>query len=243
MENEETMSASQSPTVPTTFKPPMVVADHAKSSVSKKEEDYDRAKTCARERAEEVQKNLDPKYPSFVKSMKASHVSNYFMMSLPTPFCNSYLAQKDIMITLVDENETTSIVRYVEVRVKRSTLQVAVLVEAQSKDIDRAEVLADHDESSTRKGSFTDDDDVSIKTCAREQEDEVVADHAESSQRNGALTNDSAKTSARVQTEVVQKSLDPKHPSFLKSVVKSHVSGCYHGGGFRDTQVSLNRNY
>ncbi|KAF6175567.1 hypothetical protein GIB67_003949 [Kingdonia uniflora] len=285
MENEDTMSAPRSPTGSTTSKPPMVVADHAKSSVSKKEEDYDRAKTCARERAEEVQKNLDPEHPSFLKSMKASHVGGCFMMSLPTPFCNSYLPKKDIMITLVDENETTSIVRYVgkgfsgagwrafstshnlvvgdalvfqlvnpaefqvfviraysssgfdwgfglqysDARVKRSTPQVSASAEAQSKDIDKAEqVLADHDESSGRKGAFANDDDDSVKTCAREQEEEVVADHAESSQRNGALTNDSAKTSARVQAEEVQKSLDPKHPSFLKSVVKSHVSGCYH---------------
>ncbi|KAF6176503.1 hypothetical protein GIB67_007886 [Kingdonia uniflora] len=62
----------------------------------------------------------------------------------------------------------------------------------------------------------------------RERKEEVVPDHAESSQRNGVLTNDSAKTSARVQAEEAQKSLDPKHPSFLKSVVKSHVRGCYH---------------
>ncbi|KAF6144170.1 hypothetical protein GIB67_004843 [Kingdonia uniflora] len=192
MENDDTMSAPRLPTGSTTSKPPMVVADHAKSSVSKKEKDYDRAKTCARERAEEVQKNLDPKHPNFVKSMKVSHVGGCFMMSLHTPFCNSYLPKKDIMITLVDENETISIERYV----------------AQSKDIDRAEVLADHDESSTRKGTFTDDDDDSVKTCAREQEEEVVIDHTESSQRNGALINDSAKTSARVQAEEVQKKND-----------------------------------
>ncbi|KAF6173160.1 hypothetical protein GIB67_028458 [Kingdonia uniflora] len=109
-----------------------------------------------------------------------------------------------------------------------STPQVATSAEAQSKDIDKVEVLADHDESSARKGAFADDDDDSVKTCAKEQEEEVVADHAESSQRNGASTNDSAKISARVQAEEVQKSLDPKHPSFLKSVVKSLVSGCYH---------------
>ncbi|KAF6160403.1 hypothetical protein GIB67_019172 [Kingdonia uniflora] len=178
------MSTPRSPTGSATSKPPMVVADHAKSSVSKKEEDYDRAKTCAREWAEEVKKNLDPKHPSFVKSMNAS--------------------------------------------VNRSTPQVVASAEAQSKVIDKAEVLADHDESSAKKGAFADDDDDSDKTCAREQEEEVVADHAESSQSNRALTNDSAKTNARVQAEEVQKSLDPKHPSFLKSVVKSHVSGCYH---------------
>ncbi|KAF6173478.1 hypothetical protein GIB67_027173, partial [Kingdonia uniflora] len=86
----------------------------------------------------------------------------------------------------------------------------------QSKDIDKAEqVLVDHVESSARKGPFADDDDDSVKTCAREQ---VVADHAESSQRDGAFTKDSAKISAREQAEEVQKSLDPEHPSFLKSV-------------------------
>ncbi|KAF6162840.1 hypothetical protein GIB67_029109 [Kingdonia uniflora] len=245
MENENTISAPRSPTGPTTSKPPMVIADHAKSSLSKKEEDYDRAKTCARERAEEVQKDLDPKHPSFVKSMKASHVGGCFMMSLPTPFCNSYLPKKDIMITLVDENETTSIARYVGkgfsgygwrafftshnlVMGDALVFYTPQVAEAQSKVIDKAEVLADHDESCARKGAFADDDDDTVKTCAREQEEEVVADHVESSQRNGALTNNSAKKSTRVQAEEVQKILDPNHPSFLKSVLKSHVSGCYH---------------
>ncbi|KAF6145583.1 hypothetical protein GIB67_037616 [Kingdonia uniflora] len=116
--------------------------------------------------------------------------------------------------------------QYSEARAKRSTPQVSALAEAQSKDIDKVEqVLADHAESSARKGAFVDDNDDSVKTCAREQ---VVADHAESSQGNGAFTKDSAKTSAREQAEEVQKSLDSKHPSFLKFVVKSHVSGCYH---------------
>ncbi|KAF6171144.1 hypothetical protein GIB67_012218 [Kingdonia uniflora] len=159
------------------------------------------------------------------------------MMSLPTPLCNSYLPKKDIMITLVDENETTNIVRYVgkgfsgagwrsfstsrnlvvgdalvfqlvkpaefqvfviraysssgfdwgfglqysKARVKRSTPQVATSAEAQSKVIDKAEVLVDHDESSAIKGAFVDDDDDSVKTCAREKEEEVDVDHAESS--------------------------------------------------------------
>ncbi|KAF6149862.1 hypothetical protein GIB67_010936, partial [Kingdonia uniflora] len=148
--------------------------------------------------------------------MKASHVGDCYMMSLPTPFCDSYLPKKDIMITLVDENETTSIVfiirayssfgldwgfglQYSKARVKRSTPQVSALAKAQLKDIDKAEqVLTDHADSSARKGAFANDDDDSVKTCAREQ---VAADHAESSLRNGAFTKDSAKTSAREQAE------------------------------------------
>ncbi|KAF6176693.1 hypothetical protein GIB67_031357 [Kingdonia uniflora] len=118
--------------------------------------------------------------------------------------------------------------QYSEARVKRSTPQVDASAEAHSKDIDKAEILADHDVSSTRKGAFTDDDDDRVKICAEEQEEEVVADHAESSQRNRALTNDNAKTNTRVQAEEDQKSLDTRHPSFLKFVVKSHVRGCYH---------------
>ncbi|KAF6145568.1 hypothetical protein GIB67_037601 [Kingdonia uniflora] len=177
--------------------------------------------------------------------MKASYVGGCFVMCLPTPFCNSYLPKKDLMITLVDGNKTTSIVRYVGKRFSgvgwrafstshnlivedALVFQLVKPAEFESKDIDKAEVLADHGESSARKGAFADDDDDSVKTRAKEQEEEVVADHTESPQRNGALTNNSAKTSARVQAEEVQKCLDPKHPSFLKSVVKSHVSGCYH---------------
>ncbi|KAF6144036.1 hypothetical protein GIB67_017644 [Kingdonia uniflora] len=38
------------------------------------------AKQCARERAEDIQRNLDPKHPSFAKSMVLSHVGGCFLL-------------------------------------------------------------------------------------------------------------------------------------------------------------------
>ncbi|KAF5206137.1 B3 domain-containing protein [Thalictrum thalictroides] len=67
--------------------------------------DNDKAKRCAIERAEEVQANLDPKFPSFVKIMLPSHISGGFWLGLPKKFCDSHLPDKDVMVTLVDEDQ------------------------------------------------------------------------------------------------------------------------------------------
>ncbi|KAF6176141.1 hypothetical protein GIB67_023432 [Kingdonia uniflora] len=48
----------------------------------------------ARERAEDVQRKLDPKHPSFVKSLNPSQVSGAFMLNPPIRFCNEYLSKE-----------------------------------------------------------------------------------------------------------------------------------------------------
>ncbi|KAF6136916.1 hypothetical protein GIB67_025750 [Kingdonia uniflora] len=63
----------------------------------------------ARERAEDVQQNLDPKRPSFVKP---SQVSGAFMLNPFTRFCNEYLSKKDVIFTLVDEKEEPFTIRF-----------------------------------------------------------------------------------------------------------------------------------
>ncbi|KAF6144032.1 hypothetical protein GIB67_017640 [Kingdonia uniflora] len=89
-----------------------VVANLAESSTSERAlTDNDKIKKCARERAEEVQRMLDLKQPSFVKCMVRSHVSGRFWMSIPSEFRNSNLPKNDVMVTLVDENEKTWIVQ------------------------------------------------------------------------------------------------------------------------------------
>ncbi|KAF5736135.1 AP2/B3-like transcriptional factor family protein isoform 1 [Tripterygium wilfordii] len=54
-------------------------------------------------RAEEVQSNLDPMYPSFVKPLARSHVTIGFWMGLPVPFCKKHMPSEDITVTLEDE--------------------------------------------------------------------------------------------------------------------------------------------
>ncbi|KAL5714195.1 hypothetical protein ACHQM5_016189 [Ranunculus cassubicifolius] len=68
-------------------------------------EEHYKAKKCATERAEEVKANLDPQFPSFVKSMLHSHVTRGFWLGLPAKFCNSHLPKQDSPMTLVDENQ------------------------------------------------------------------------------------------------------------------------------------------
>ncbi|KAL5714198.1 hypothetical protein ACHQM5_016190 [Ranunculus cassubicifolius] len=67
---------------------------------------HDKAKQCARERAEEIQANLDPQFPSFVKTMVPSHVSAGFWLTMPRKFCIQHLLKQDSTIILVDEDQT-----------------------------------------------------------------------------------------------------------------------------------------
>ncbi|XP_050379984.1 B3 domain-containing protein Os01g0234100-like [Argentina anserina] len=61
------------------------------------------AKSSAIIRAQEVRSKLDPRLPSFVKSLLRSHVASCFWMGLPSMFCKSHLPEKDITMTLEDE--------------------------------------------------------------------------------------------------------------------------------------------
>uniref|UniRef100_A0A2P2JZM8 Uncharacterized protein MANES_13G127300 n=1 Tax=Rhizophora mucronata TaxID=61149 RepID=A0A2P2JZM8_RHIMU len=61
------------------------------------------AKSSALVRAEEVQSNLEPDFPSFVKSLVRSHVASCFWMGLPGPFCRAHLPREDSTVTLEDE--------------------------------------------------------------------------------------------------------------------------------------------
>ncbi|KAK7346547.1 hypothetical protein VNO80_21068 [Phaseolus coccineus] len=54
--------------------------------------------------AEEVQSNLRPEFPSFVKSLIRSHVASCFGMGLPVSFCKRHLPDKDTTIILEDES-------------------------------------------------------------------------------------------------------------------------------------------
>ncbi|KAF6142981.1 hypothetical protein GIB67_014548 [Kingdonia uniflora] len=71
-----------------------------------------RAKTCARERAKEVQQSLDSEHPSFVKFMVQSHVSGSFWSGLPAQFCDLYLPKNDVMVTLVGEKDEECQVKF-----------------------------------------------------------------------------------------------------------------------------------
>ncbi|KAL8045359.1 hypothetical protein ABFX02_08G108400 [Erythranthe guttata] len=61
--------------------------------------------SSAMERAEDVQRNLPKKFPSFVKLMLRSHVTQGFWLGLPNKFCRDYLPKNDEKIVLVDSNE------------------------------------------------------------------------------------------------------------------------------------------
>ncbi|KAF6161885.1 hypothetical protein GIB67_002595 [Kingdonia uniflora] len=65
-----------------------------------------RANTCAKKRAEEVQRNLDPKYPNNVRPLCSYHLGSGTnqLQHLPPSFCNLYLPNQDVNFTLVDGN-------------------------------------------------------------------------------------------------------------------------------------------
>ncbi|XP_019055393.1 PREDICTED: B3 domain-containing protein Os01g0234100-like isoform X2 [Nelumbo nucifera] len=73
--------------------------------------------TSAMERAREVRMNLEPEFPSFVKVMLRSHVTNGFWLGLPAKFCLSNLPKQDTTIALVDENGQETPAKYLAQRV------------------------------------------------------------------------------------------------------------------------------
>ncbi|KAL5557028.1 hypothetical protein UlMin_039264 [Ulmus minor] len=71
------------------------------------------AKSSAIIRAQEVRSNLEPETPSFVKSLVRSHVASCFWMGLPGQFCKLHLPDKDVTVTLEDENGKHSALKYI----------------------------------------------------------------------------------------------------------------------------------
>lgn len=65
----------------------------------------DEARSYSIEKATQVQSNLQPEFPSFVKPMLQSHVTGGFWLGLPVQFCQFNLPKRDDTITLVDEDE------------------------------------------------------------------------------------------------------------------------------------------
>ncbi|KAL7082656.1 hypothetical protein ACP275_14G114300 [Erythranthe tilingii] len=56
------------------------------------------------DRGRAVQAKLSRRFPSFVKLMRASHVSEQFRLCLPKLFCDEHLPKHDGVIVLLDEN-------------------------------------------------------------------------------------------------------------------------------------------
>ncbi|KAG2542933.1 B3 domain-containing protein Os03g0184500-like isoform X2 [Panicum virgatum] len=64
-----------------------------------------KARMEAERKAEELESQLDPEFPSFVKAMLHSHVVRGFWLGLPSHFCDTYMPKQDSIITLVDEKD------------------------------------------------------------------------------------------------------------------------------------------
>ncbi|CAL1380662.1 unnamed protein product [Linum trigynum] len=64
-------------------------------------------------RAEEIQSNLEPEFPSFLKALVRSHVGSCFWMGLPGPFCRANLPQEDTTVTLEDEDGKEFNIKYI----------------------------------------------------------------------------------------------------------------------------------
>ncbi|KAF7001423.1 hypothetical protein CFC21_017097 [Triticum aestivum] len=64
-----------------------------------------KARMEAASKAEELESQLDPQFPSFMKRMLHSHVVRGFWLGLPSHFCDTYLPKNDCTITLVDEKD------------------------------------------------------------------------------------------------------------------------------------------
>ncbi|CAN0883739.1 B3 domain-containing protein Os01g0234100 [Linum grandiflorum] len=70
-------------------------------------------KSAALVRAEEIQSNLEPAFPSFLKALVRSHVGSCFWMGLPGPFCRANLPQEDTTVTLENEDGKEFNIKYI----------------------------------------------------------------------------------------------------------------------------------
>ncbi|KAK9109172.1 hypothetical protein Sjap_017232 [Stephania japonica] len=70
------------------------------------------AMSPAIERAHEIQKSLNLKFPYFVKSMLPSEVTRVFWLGIPRKFCHMYLPKENVEFTLVDENKEEYATKY-----------------------------------------------------------------------------------------------------------------------------------
>lgn len=64
------------------------------------------------EKADYLQSKLEPKFPSFVKSMLHSHVVRGFWLGLPVDFCKAHLPKQDEYMNLVDEDGNVTTAKY-----------------------------------------------------------------------------------------------------------------------------------
>ncbi|XP_019199407.1 PREDICTED: B3 domain-containing protein Os01g0234100-like [Ipomoea nil] len=84
----------------------------ARSEVVKKEYMCVDENSLAMRRAQELQANLSPEFPSLVKFMLHSHTTGGFWLGLPKKFCASHLPNHNAAIVLVDENGEEMETRY-----------------------------------------------------------------------------------------------------------------------------------
>ncbi|XP_057973654.1 B3 domain-containing protein At3g19184 isoform X2 [Malania oleifera] len=76
---------------------------HKRRDLSNRVYASDEARAHAIGRAEELQADLEPEYPNFLKPMLQSHVTGGFWLGLPAHFCKMNLPKREDIITLVDE--------------------------------------------------------------------------------------------------------------------------------------------
>ncbi|ESR36282.1 hypothetical protein CICLE_v10030084mg, partial [Citrus x clementina] len=66
--------------------------------------DNEEVKNAVMKQANDIQANLDPQFPSFIKFMLRSHVTGGFWLGLSRKFCTDNLPKQDTMIVLEDES-------------------------------------------------------------------------------------------------------------------------------------------
>ncbi|KAF9618753.1 hypothetical protein IFM89_002448 [Coptis chinensis] len=115
-EDEDNMTLAKLCTRKSSIHLPMVVSDQpgTPSSYKRKQAllDDDKTMRCPKERAEEVRANLDPEFPSFVKTMLPSHISGGFWWEFLHGLRKSHLPKMDATMTLVNENRKEYPTRY-----------------------------------------------------------------------------------------------------------------------------------
>ncbi|KAL3814218.1 hypothetical protein ACJIZ3_015486 [Penstemon smallii] len=90
----------------------LLPSNEAKANTSGDPQSCMDVNSLALERAQDIQANTSPHYPSFFKQLRKSHLSGKFYLGLPKKFCDAHLPIHNDSVILVDENEQEFSTKY-----------------------------------------------------------------------------------------------------------------------------------
>ncbi|XP_058110757.1 B3 domain-containing protein Os05g0481400-like isoform X3 [Magnolia sinica] len=174
--------------------------DHAARTASYEE------RVSATKSAEKLQSNLKPDHPSFVKSMVRSHVSSCFWLVYIVKASES----------LNEDDDEKPIIKEAKRHEKPKSKASLETLELRRSSRERNTVTSYHE-----VGEYFQHFRTRKKNCNSYGRKSFTVDHTI------RIASYEERVSAMKSAEKLQSNLKSDHPSFVKSMVRSHVSSCF----------------